>query len=270
MRYITKPWDIDSLRMELMNAMQFFLLRKERDQLLKEKMSTWQRMIEINRVRDLLVLSSGYTHLRNSSTAIASLLAQTRFSRTSNLATLEQLDTWQLLKDEIQELYVINQQLINNTFIDGATKFTPQKLSDILSKIEHDAEFSLNSNSEKIVSGNGELFEKLFSYLIALLTQLSNGQGNIVITLIDTADGVDIKVHSEFADWQSTTLMNCPAELLLSFLISYHHGGTIKVDAGTGFTLSIFLPDEPPAKALTVPDDELLDQVFEHYDLWQE
>ncbi len=94
LRYITKPWDVDSLRMELNNAIQFFLLRMERDQLLREKLNVWQRLIEINRIRDLLVLSSGFTHLRHSQAAISALLITVPFARSSSMAHIGQLDNW--------------------------------------------------------------------------------------------------------------------------------------------------------------------------------
>ncbi len=39
LRYITKPWDLNALLLELRQSMQFFLLRRERDELMREKLS---------------------------------------------------------------------------------------------------------------------------------------------------------------------------------------------------------------------------------------
>lgn len=64
-RYIHKPWNIQDLRMELTHAMELFVLRREREQLLAEKLSVWQRMLEAGRARDLLALASDVPWLRN-------------------------------------------------------------------------------------------------------------------------------------------------------------------------------------------------------------
>ena len=63
LRYITKPWDIDLLRLELRHALRFFLLKYERDMLLKEKLNTLLRMAEINKARDLVIFSSSLNKL---------------------------------------------------------------------------------------------------------------------------------------------------------------------------------------------------------------
>jgi two-component system, probable response regulator PhcQ len=49
-RYIRKPWDIASLRMELKQAIEFAEVRSERDQLLREKLIVRQAQIVANRI----------------------------------------------------------------------------------------------------------------------------------------------------------------------------------------------------------------------------
>ncbi len=52
-RYITKPWDIDSLRADLKNALELADLRNERDGLLREKMLLLQHQLLGGRVGQL-------------------------------------------------------------------------------------------------------------------------------------------------------------------------------------------------------------------------
>ena len=52
------------------------MLSVERDKLRKEKINVIQRLTEVNRARDLIVLSSGFTHIRNSHHAINAYLTQ--------------------------------------------------------------------------------------------------------------------------------------------------------------------------------------------------
>ena len=57
-RYIKKPWDITSLRMELKQALEMAGLRKERDQLLREKLSVLQRQTIAARIGLIRTLSA--------------------------------------------------------------------------------------------------------------------------------------------------------------------------------------------------------------------
>jgi two-component system probable response regulator PhcQ len=55
-RYIHKPWEISAIRMELKQAMELANLRKERNQLLREKLGIWQKQIMANRIATLSLL----------------------------------------------------------------------------------------------------------------------------------------------------------------------------------------------------------------------
>ena len=56
-KYISKPWDADELEMVLKRAMEFFIVQKERDQLLKEKLSVLHNMLITDRIMYLGVLA---------------------------------------------------------------------------------------------------------------------------------------------------------------------------------------------------------------------
>jgi len=49
-KYLTKPWEITVLEANLRRGMEFFLLKKERDELLGSKMVALERMISLSRV----------------------------------------------------------------------------------------------------------------------------------------------------------------------------------------------------------------------------
>jgi len=55
-RYIHKPWEISAIRMELKQAMELANLRKERNQLLREKLGIWQKQITASRIATLDLL----------------------------------------------------------------------------------------------------------------------------------------------------------------------------------------------------------------------
>lgn len=59
-RYINKPWDLESLKADLKNALELADLRSERDTLLGEKMAILQQQLLAKRVSQLTVLSAGF------------------------------------------------------------------------------------------------------------------------------------------------------------------------------------------------------------------
>jgi len=60
-RYIQKPWDIASLRMEMKQAMELARLRREHAQLLREKLLIRQKQAVANRIGSLYALCGGVT-----------------------------------------------------------------------------------------------------------------------------------------------------------------------------------------------------------------
>lgn len=74
-RYVSKPLQVEDMRNTLRRAMEFFLLQRERDDLLREKLSVLQNMVITDRVISLGVLASGLCqHLRNPLEAVQTFL----------------------------------------------------------------------------------------------------------------------------------------------------------------------------------------------------
>jgi response regulator RpfG family c-di-GMP phosphodiesterase len=71
--YLRKPWDVVELRAVLRRAMEYRLLRAERDLLLREKLTTLEHVVVADRVRSLTALARGLSHhIRNALTALES------------------------------------------------------------------------------------------------------------------------------------------------------------------------------------------------------
>jgi two-component system, probable response regulator PhcQ len=64
-RYITKPWELESLRADLKNAMELADLRHERDELMRDKLLAQQSQLLGNRLAALLMVSSAVVHSEN-------------------------------------------------------------------------------------------------------------------------------------------------------------------------------------------------------------
>src|SRR5688572_22651274 len=74
-KFVTKPWDPPQLDATLKRALEFFLVQKERDQLLKEKLSALHNMMIADRMMSLGLLAAGLSHhIRNSLVAVKTFL----------------------------------------------------------------------------------------------------------------------------------------------------------------------------------------------------
>jgi two-component system probable response regulator PhcQ len=57
-KYISKPWEVPDLEITLKRALEFFMVQRERDFLLKEKLSALQRMMVTDRVLSLGIVAA--------------------------------------------------------------------------------------------------------------------------------------------------------------------------------------------------------------------
>src|SRR3954454_7593323 len=74
-KYVTKPWDPPQLETTLKRGLEFFLVQRERDQLLREKMSVLHNMMIADRIMSLGLLAAGLGHhIRNSLVAVKTFL----------------------------------------------------------------------------------------------------------------------------------------------------------------------------------------------------
>src|SRR6266568_4916496 len=74
-KYVTKPWDPVQLELTLKQALEFFMVQEERDQLLREKMSVLRNMMIADRIVSLGLLAAGLSHhIRNSMVAVKTFL----------------------------------------------------------------------------------------------------------------------------------------------------------------------------------------------------
>ena len=74
-KYISKPWDPPQLENTLKRGLEFFIVQRERDQLLKEKMSVLHNIMIADRIVSLGLLAAGLSHhVRNSLVAVKTFL----------------------------------------------------------------------------------------------------------------------------------------------------------------------------------------------------
>jgi len=97
-RYINKPWEPEQLELTLKQAMDFFILQRERDQLLQEKMEALRKLMVADRLVSLGMLTAGLSHhIRNALVAVKTFMdlapAKMREEKTDP-ATVRNPDFW--------------------------------------------------------------------------------------------------------------------------------------------------------------------------------
>lgn len=268
LRYLSKPWDIQVLKAELQYAMRFFMLRHERDQLLKEKLNVKQRLVELNRVRDLIVMASGVTHMRNALHATEAFLTELPKLKESQLADIKSLDIWGLLEKEIKEQLALSETLISRTKNNGA--FESNSLAELVEELisNFNGKIECNSISLPEIKFNKELVTSMLSDIMNLLSSTCSAGGKLNVTIESTTDGGKVSVQAN--ECKLTSLLDTPVELLSAFYICYHHGGALTIDASDSISYQITLPSDPTRIELNELAEDWLEGVLQRFEEWPE
>ena len=104
-KYITKPWEVPTLETTLKRSLEFFMVQRERDALVREKLSVLHNLVITDRVLSLGVLASGLgDRYRNALPAVRAFLSLAPdFLRgvPMDLSQLRQPDFWEVFHQHI-------------------------------------------------------------------------------------------------------------------------------------------------------------------------
>src|SRR5881296_4467047 len=115
-KYVTKPWDPPTLEYTLKRALEFFIVQRERDQLLREKLTVLHNMMIADRMVSLGLLAAGLSHhIRNSLVAVKTFLdlAPSKLKAEDvDVASLRNPDFWKEYYQNVQgQIEKINNML---------------------------------------------------------------------------------------------------------------------------------------------------------------
>jgi two-component system probable response regulator PhcQ len=308
-KYVTKPWDPVQLDETLKRALEFFMVQKERDQLLREKMSVLHNMMIADRIVSLGLLAAGLSHhIRNSLVAVKTFLdlAPTKMvEEKMSMDGLRNPDFWKEYYQSVQGQI----ERINNLLKDLWTasekpsfEFSDQvQLREVVdSSIE---QLKATFAAKNIVVKNnipGSLpplrvdkpkFYRLFDLLlkdelatlpsgceVVLTAEPYNGSAKpgILIQVSDNGPGLPQEALRLVFDpfvVRSDSPMEYGIHLMACYFIVHHHGGKIEArsEHGRGTTFSIRMPMDPDATSPSSPgsDTEFLRKVLLNDKLWE-
>lgn len=305
-KYVTKPWDPEQLEQTLKHGLEFFMVQRERDQLLREKMSVLRNMMIADRLVSLGLLAAGLSHhIRNSLVAVKTFLDLAPAKMAEEKVDLDGLRNPDFWKDYHQN--VQNQiEKINNLLKDLWTasespsfQFSDQvKLHEVLASVAESLKGQFEAKKiqfeNRIPDSLPELnvdkpkFLRLFDLLLRdELASLPAGsrvtisakllergaKPEVQVQISDNGPGLPqeaVRVLFDPFVIRSDTPAEYGIHLMACFFIVYHHGGKIeaKSQEGQGTTFTLRLPLHPD-RAPVDSNSGLLQKSLLNDTIWQ-
>jgi len=268
-RYITKPWDLKALRAEINQAMEIFRLQREHDALMREKLSVWQRLIQLGRVRDLVIMGGSFTHLRHGENAVEAYLTDHLApAERGDLASPAHLDLWGLTEREIDRTLAFVREVVDRT-ADSARR---------------DERFDTDVDAQGLLRLGGEAFRAVEADGHAPKIRVAEAAAAVLLAELGALGGIDSVKAGAAAEGIALTLTlrgsaDVPtrggltarkaAGLLTAYLMAYHHGGSLRRqarDAGQAYVLT--LPADPARVSLDPPRQGWLESLLVRLEGW--
>lgn len=304
-KYIVKPWDLHELRVVIMRAMEFFIVQRERDLLLREKLGVLQRMMLTDRVKSLTVLAAALGHkLRNTISALQQYLEQTPDSTRElldrQLVAGDSTDLWTLARTETESVLKVVQKLMAMSAVPSYTFADEVDLEDLFRSAATQVSTLGGSSSVDIAMDlatdlpmfkvDRELFEQMIRVLIEQTASLSPPGSRLMIAAADKVDvwgtpGIRISIAGEGPAWDPLRVAGLfsafsgsdPTDdlglgLLNAFFIAHHHGGmlTVQPSAPDGPGFEVRIPFAPSAVNRPTLEDDLMQKLLLRFDLWSQ
>ena len=307
-KYIHKPWDPPQLELTLRQALEFFMVQMERDQLLLEKMSVLRNMMIADRIVSLGLLAAGLSHhIKNSMVAVKTFLEMAPRKMSEEKASASSLrdpDFWhdyhQNAQGQIEKINTLLGDLRTSADSNAATQFADEvSLAAVVGaaldtlkeqfaarKIEIENKIpdslpALHADKPKFY----RLFELLLKDELAMLPagskiSLSADLHNtgtkpeIVLQIVDNGPDLPQEALNVILD-PFVVSGGTPSEyginLMACFFIVHHHGGKIeaKSQPGGGNRFTIRLPLHPEQVAPPPDETQFLQKALLNEGLWE-
>ena len=308
-KYVTKPWDPPQLENTLKRGLEFFMVQRERDQLLREKLSVLHNMMIADRIVSLGLLAAGLSHhIRNALVAVKTFLDLAPAKMEEEKMDLERLrnpDFWKEYYQNVQgQIEKINNMLkdlwtasekpvfefgdrvhlhevVADTVLRLKAGFTAKRI-----EVDNQVPVSLpmlNVDKPKFC----RLFELLLKDEMASLP--AGSRVTLSATLLSGARADKQEVQVQVSDngpglpKEALRLVfdpfmvrsDSPAEygihLMACYFIVHHHGGRIDAasEGGRGTTFTLRLPVDPNSAPPPKNEQEFLQKVLLSETLWE-
>lgn len=306
-KYLTKPVETPELEIGIKRAMEFFLIQRERDGLMREKLSALQRLMMTDRLISLGIFAAGLNHhLRNGLTAVKTFLDLAPLKLQSENVDLQDLrnpDYWNQFYHTAQSSIESVMGLLSDVQeIPGTPPAPIDDQVDVVAAINTviesknpefesrsltlDFEFDLLPS----IAGKRHMVERIFDLLLSDEASNVSEGGRVQISAVERTTpegwpGVQVLIEDSGPGLTASNLQclfdpfftrgGKPEEyglnLLTAFFLVYHHSGTIRAQASNmgGTRFEIFLPLDPSAIPVPREEESFLQRVMETERVWE-
>ena len=308
-KYVTKPWDPPQLENTIKRGLEFFMVQRERDQLLKEKLSVLHNMMIADRIVSLGLLAAGLSHhIRNALVAVKTFLdlAPAKMEEEKmDLNSLRNPDFWKEYYHNVQaQIEKINNMLKDlwTASEEPAFEFSDRVhlhavMADTLDRLAEG--FKARNiqvenripDSLPVLNVDKPKFYRLFELLLkdelaslpagsritltaALLPGATAAKQEVQVQVSDNGPGLPKEALRLIFD-PFVVRSDSPTEygihLMACYFIVHHHGGRIdaRSEPGQGTTFTLRLPTNPGLMPPAQDEQEFLQKVLLSETLWE-
>src|SRR5882672_7330076 len=301
-KYIGKPWDPPQLEATLKRGLEFFIVQRERDQLLREKMSVLHNIMIADRIVSLGLLAAGLSHhIRNSLVAVKTFLdlAPAKMEEEKlDLHGLRNPDFWKEYYQSVQgQIGKINNMLKDlwTASEKPAFRFADRvQLRDVVTDSIEELKVGFAAKNIQVenqineslpaLSVDKPKFYRLFELLLkdemaslpagsritisaSLINNVPPDKQEIQIQVADNGPGLPKEALRLVFDpfvVRSDSPIEYGIHLMACYFIVYHHGGRIeaKSEDGKGTTFTLRLPVHPEQGPQSQYEEDFLQKVL--------
>lgn len=306
-KYITKPVETPELEINIMRAMEFFLIQRERDLLMHEKLSALQRLMMTDRLISLGIFAAGLNHhMRNGLTAVKTFLDLAPLKLQSENVNLECLrnpnywnDFYTTAQDSIKKVLDLLKEVQEIPDLPPAPVSDRVDVNTVITEAISQHSETLAARSLTVdftpieipkISASEVMIERLFKLILADESANANENGTIRITVESSSNGANHKgvriLLEDDGPGLSASNLQCLFDpfftrngkpdqyginLLAAFFLVHHHSGSITAGVSNrgGIRFDIWLPLDPSSLPSTQGEEAFLKRVMESERAWE-
>jgi len=288
-RYIVKPWDFDLLRQEINTGLLVYSLQAERDLLIGEKLIVRQRMLAVDRTRDLAVIVASLPQLRYGHLAVDDYVRDSAAGLAAAAPTMETagLDLWSVPQAEARHMSAVAARAAAVAAMAASSSANAPVADAVRAAIaatgplvaETKVKVADASASTASVAASASMLEEIVTATLAAVVAAVREGAEVKISASEAPSGTDIIIAGSDAASRPDALLYGsatrpgnvePSRLFAAYLAARECGGSIKLTRGEdAIEARISLPAdrskvEPPAP----PRADWLDRLFQHFEAW--
>jgi len=307
-KYISKPYEEFEVELVLKRALEFYLIQKERNALLREKFGAVHRTLLTERILSMGVLAAGISHhMRNSLTAVRAFLDLAPKKLAEEKQNAERINDPMFWKEMVEVAQTQVEKIVDFlNDIECYAEIPARQFKDrvafpeLLQKSVHQAspllekaglQIELGTLPETTLTIDQPLLEKAVTLMFEERSRGIGRPGKISLKAREVAPSDSLPAHLDISvsdpgisleDDEMLPLFDPfkidpsqPSEigvhLLGAFFLIYHHGGLFHLNSrGTqGLEFSICLPLDANTPLQPSTENSFMKKVFQLEQLWE-